>query len=94
MTSAVSRREGVNYGLRLISYSLGILVAGFGSILLAVRLFQVPGSIGIVYRIGGLIFGFVGVLVIYAGSLGLVHKVIADGVKKGIEEADDSADQD
>jgi hypothetical protein len=79
---AVNVVDGVKYGFRLLGYLLAVLVVG--GILLAIAGSFTGGTMG---RGGNpimaLIFGLAGVGVIYAGGLGLMYKVIADGVEVG-----------
>jgi len=79
---AVNVIDGVKYGFRLLGYLLVVLVVG--GLLLAVGGNFVSGPLG---RGGNpilaLIFILAGVGVIYAGGLGLMYKVIADGVEVG-----------
>ena len=79
----VNSKDGLQYGFQLLGYLLlvgigGGIVVGIGSMITE----NSP-------LIGGL-FTVVGILVIYAGSLGLLYKVIADGVKTGVEGANGS----
>jgi hypothetical protein len=84
MPNTVSVREGIEYGFSLLAYILGVGVAG--GIVIAIGFVLFDGG-GISAAIGGLLF-LVGIIVIYAGFLGIAYKVIADGVKVGIEAAD------
>jgi len=84
---AVNVVDGVKYGFRLLGYLLAVLVVG--GILLAIAGSFTGGTMG---RGGNpimaLIFGLAGVGVMYAGGLGLMYKVIADGVEIGTLSAE------
>jgi hypothetical protein len=84
MASTVSVQEGIRYGFGLLGYLLG--VGGIGGITLLVG-FGLFRSGGILAALGGLLV-IAGVVVVYAGFLGIAYKVIADGVKVGVEAAE------
>lgn len=82
----VSAEEGVRYGFQLLGY---LLAVGIGGGIIVV----IGGAMSENSPILGGIIAFAGVLVIYAGGLGLLYKVIADGVKTGVEGANGSTIQ-
>jgi hypothetical protein len=78
--ATVSTIDGIKYGFRLLGYGLAVfliagLVMGIGAVM--------SDSSEI---IGGIIV-LIGALVFYAGFLGTVYKVIADGVSIGVQDA-------
>lgn len=75
--------DGIVYGFRIIGYSIGVFaVAGIISAI-GFALLDGGGAAGI---IGGLI-ALVGVLAFFAGVIGVLYKLIADGVEKGMNAA-------
>lgn len=84
MSSPVNIIEGIKYGFSLLLYVLGVGVAG--GIVFLIGAFVAQGEGMVATFIGGLI-ALVGILVIYAGLLGIGYKVIADGVHVGVEAA-------
>jgi len=83
--TAVSVIDGIAYGLKLLFYVLGVvllgaLFIGFGAITFT------RGSSPNTYFMSAT-SGIVGIIVVYSGFLGLGYKMIADSVKKGMEEA-------
>lgn len=91
---AVNAMDGITYGFRLIGYFLAVGIVG-GVVTIVGSGFMgagaAPGVGGSanpgMALLGGLI-ALAGVLVIYAGTLGVMYKVIGDGVKAGIEAAE------
>ena len=83
--------DGVKYGFVLLGYFIAVFVLGgaiFG-IGLAVSAGGTEGnSVGFV--VGGLL-ALVGGLVINAGLFGVLYKIVADGVQRGIETASEPA---
>jgi hypothetical protein len=76
--------EGVRYGLDLIVYIFVIgLAAGFG-LLIGVGIGSVDN---IVFTLTGSLLALASFLAFYAGMMGILYKVIADGVTVGIEAA-------
>ncbi|PSP73311.1 hypothetical protein BRC86_09585 [Halobacteriales archaeon QS_3_64_16] len=90
--AAVNVVDGVKYGFVLLGYFIAVFVVGgvlFG-IGLAVSAGGTEGnSIGFVL-VGGLL-ALIGGLVINAGLFGVLYKIVADGVKRGIETASEPA---
>ncbi|RRJ32177.1 hypothetical protein [Halocatena pleomorpha] len=88
--AAVTRSEANAYGFRLIR-SLLFTVFGGGSM---IALGSLWFSLGIQGSVSVLLIGVVtvvlGVCVILSGVSGLFYKIIADGVKRGIERANES----
>ena len=84
--------DGVKYGFVLLGYFIAVFVLG-GAILgigLAVSAGGTEGnSVGFVV-VGGLL-ALVGGLVINAGLFGVLYKIVADGVQRGIETASEPA---
>lgn len=81
---AVNALDGIKYGFRLLGYFALVAIAAF--VIVLVGMLGGMGSDGGMSLFGAL-FALIGVLVFYAGSLGVMYKVIADGVKVGIESA-------
>ena len=86
--TAVNVVDGVKYGFVLLGYFIAVFIAGgvlFG-IGLAVSAGGTEGnSVGFVL-VGGLL-ALIGGLVINAGLFGVLYKIVADGVQRGIETA-------
>lgn len=82
----MSHSEANSYGFRLIR-SLLLTVLGGGSMIALGSLWFSLGTAGgstsvLLIRVVALLLG---VIVIVAGMAGLCYKIIADGVKRGIE---------
>lgn len=73
---AVNTIDGIKYGFRILGYLLAVFLAG-GLLVLVGAAFGDDNVI-----LTG-IFMIVGLAIIYAGSLGLLYKVIGDGVEIG-----------
>ena len=84
--------DGVKYGFVLLGYFIAVFVLGgaiFG-IGLAVSAGGTEGnSVGFVVVSG--LLALVGGLVINAGLFGVLYKIVADGVQRGIETASEPA---
>ena len=81
--------EGIRYGIELIVYLISIFIVGFllitiGGVLSAVSV----DSGGVLTGIFGVLFVFGGSVVVLAGSAGMLYKIIADGVEKGVLAAE------
>ena len=73
---AVNTIDGIKYGFRLLGYLIAVfLIGGFIAGIGAAMVEDSP-------FIGGIIAIF-GVVIVYAGFLGTMYKVIADGVEAG-----------
>lgn len=76
---AVNVVNGITYGFRLFGYLVGISILGL-----------LPLGSGVVLLDGNPLLGallmVVGFLVFYAGSFGLIYKVIADAVSAGVRD--------
>ncbi|MEE6210027.1 hypothetical protein U3A55_07660 [Salarchaeum sp. III] len=98
--STVSVREGVRYGFSLLWYLVGVwLVGGLvafagititgGTMGLAMdgmsRGYAAEPNTAAMFAGGALVL--VGGAIVYAGSLGILYKIIADAVKRGNEVA-------
>ena len=91
--SAVNARDGIKYGFLLIGYVLGVAV--IGSIVMTVGMMIFQSGTGGLYEssspgimlVGGIV-ALVGAVAMYAGFFGASYKIVADGVKRGIESAD------
>jgi hypothetical protein len=87
-------KEGISYGLGLLAYIIGlILISGFlsGITLTFVILTQSTENL-VVTAVGGFLAAIVSILsiaVFIAGIAGLIYKVIADAVSKGVEDDTD-----
>jgi hypothetical protein len=92
--AAVSVLGGIKYGFRLIGYALGVLIIGIvvavvGFLLLnsgGGRFGAGPGAGQLLLSAGVVLLG---VLIIFAGVLGSLYKVVADGVERGNRAAED-----
>ncbi|MFB6189936.1 MAG: hypothetical protein ABEI57_08630 [Halapricum sp.] len=73
---AVNTVDGIKYGFRLLGYLIAVFL--IGGAIAGVGGAMVEDS----PAVGGLI-AIVGIVVIYAGFLGTMYKVIADGVEAG-----------
>ncbi|MFT4880659.1 MAG: ABC-type Na+ efflux pump permease subunit, partial [Salinirussus sp.] len=91
---AVSVLGGIKYGFRLIGYALGVLIVGIviaviGFLLLNTgggRFGAGPGAGQLLLSAGVVLLG---ILIIFAGVLGSLYKVVADGVERGNRAAED-----
>lgn len=83
---AVSTVDGIKYGFRLLGYLLAVVVAG--GLLLAIGVEFSPGPYGRGNAVLAFVFMLAGMAIIYAGGLGMLYKVIADGVAVGNRAAD------
>lgn len=80
--------EGVRYGLDLIVYIFVIgLAAGFGLLIG----FAFVSFDNIIFTLIGSLLSLASFLAFYAGMMGILYKVIADGVTVGIEAANGSS---
>lgn len=91
--SAVNARDGIKYGFLLIGYVLGVAIIGAIVMAIGMGIFE-SGSGGLyessspgVMLVGGGV-ALVGAVAMYAGLFGASYKIVADGVKRGIESAD------
>lgn len=73
---AVNTLRGILYGFRLIIYVLLVSIFGLIPVILGIKLFMEGNQRGIALVI-------IGFLITYAGSLGILYKVIADAVARG-----------
>ena len=73
---AVNTIDGIKYGFRIMGYLLAVFLAGGLLILIGSEF----GNDSVILM--G-IFWIVGLALIYAGGLGLLYKVIGDGVEVG-----------
>ncbi len=92
--TAVSVLDGIRYGFVLLVYFVAVFLVG-GIVLgigVAIGAGGANGDNGAFVLIGGLL-ALVGGLVVYAGLFGVLYKIIADGVKRGIESAGDPDEQ-
>lgn len=79
--ATVNPIDGIKYGFRLLGYGLAVFL--IAAIFMGIGTFIADGSSEV---IGGILI-LLGGLVFYAGFLGIGYKVIADGVKAGVEDA-------
>jgi hypothetical protein len=86
--AAVSVIDGVKYGFVLLGYFIAVFLTG-GVILgigAAVSAGGTNGNDAAFVVVGGLL-ALVGGLVVLAGLFGVLYKIIADGVGRGIESS-------
>ena len=79
--TAVDMKDALVYGFKLLGYLLLVFIAG--GILILIGASFVPSLRGGGNIILAAIFYIAGISVIYAGSLGMLYKVIGDGVEIG-----------
>ena len=79
--SRVSNREATDYGISLIRYFMGVILAG-GGLIMAGELIGWGSSTDEMLTLG-LIVSILGCLLLVAGFYGAFYKVIADGVQRG-----------
>lgn len=89
--ATVGVRKSVKYGFVLLGYFVSIfivggIIAGIGSLILEAGR-ESGGAGGLLLVLVGFIIGFVGLFILVAGFIGINYKVIADGVKHGIENS-------
>ncbi|MDL5363183.1 hypothetical protein [Halalkalicoccus sp. NIPERK01] len=81
--------DGVRYGLDLIVYIFVIgLATGFG-LLIGIA---IGGVDNIVFSLVGALLALGSFLAFYAGMMGILYKVIADGVTVGMNAANESSE--
>lgn len=78
----VSAIDGISYGFRLFGYGsavtvISLLVVAAGALMLS----EDQPLVGVLLILGGF-------TTLYAGIMGSLYKVIADGVDKGMESSD------
>jgi hypothetical protein len=78
--ATVSTIDGIKYGFRLLGYGIAVFV--IAAIVIGIGLL-----IGDSSAIVGGIISLIGALILYAGILGTLYKVIADGVSAGVSDA-------
>jgi len=78
--ATVSTIDGIKYGFRLLGYGIAVFI-------IALVVIAIGGAIGQSSEIVGGIIVLIGVLILYAGVLGTLYKVIADGVSVGVSDA-------
>lgn len=90
--TAVNARDGIKYGFLLIGYVIGVVLIGGIVAAIGIRIFE-SGTGGFyqssdpaMMAVGGIV-ALVGGIVMYAGLFGISYMIIADGVKRGIESA-------
>lgn len=79
----VSSAEGIAYGIEHFGYQLAVFV--FGILFSIIGLWAARGS-----PLLGLLLLLIGIVATYAGLSASLYKIIADGVAKGIENAESS----
>ncbi|AGN01650.1 hypothetical protein L593_08525 [Salinarchaeum sp. Harcht-Bsk1] len=80
----VSTIDGIEYGFRIMIYA--VLVVLIAIVFGAISWILIDAGGDLLTAIGGII-GLVGGLIVYAGALGVLYKVIADGVERGVQAA-------
>jgi protein-S-isoprenylcysteine O-methyltransferase Ste14 len=78
---AVNIRDGIRYGASLLGYFVVLFITGGIVSSLGFALLSLDNIVATL--IGFLLF-LAGLVVLYAGSLGVGYKVIADGVEQGV----------
>ena len=86
--AAVSIREGISYGVSLLGYFIALALAGGLAMGIGFALFSLDSGVATLI---GFIILLGGIVIFYAGSLGVGYKLIADGVARGIQSSADSA---
>lgn len=88
---AVNIRDGIRYGASLLGYFVVLFIVGG---IVSSLGFALLGLDNIVATLIGFLLFLAGLVVLYAGSLGVGYKVIADGVEQGVRSvrSDGSAD--
>lgn len=86
LVSTVSISEGVRYGFNLIIYILVIGIATGLGVLVGGALVSVDN---VVVTLVGAFLALASVLGFYAGMMGILYKVIADGVAVGVTAANE-----
>lgn len=76
---AVNVINGVTYGFRLFGYLVGLSILSFLPLGIGVILLDGTPLVGALL----MVFGF---LMFYAGTFGLIYKVIADAVSAGVRD--------
>ena len=84
----VSIRDGIRYGFTIMLYYLSVVIVGSVISAIGSGIIATGVQAGIQNpNIGVMLFGVaitvIGLLVIFAGIFGALHKVIADSVAKG-----------
>jgi hypothetical protein len=85
----VSIRDGIRYGFTIMLYYIGVVIVGsvISGVGSGIAATGVQTGIRQDPNIGAILFGgaiaTIGLLVIFAGIFGALHKVIADSVAKG-----------
>jgi len=84
----VSIRDGIRYGFTIMLYYIGVVIVGSVISAIGGGITATGVQTGIQNpNIGAILFGgavtIIGLLVIFAGVFGALHKVIADSVAKG-----------
>lgn len=82
---AVNAIDALKYGFRLLGYLLAITIVGGILIVVGGMVSGGPANPG--NPILALIFWLAGLVVVYAGGLGFLYKVISDGVAVGTRAA-------
>ncbi len=77
--TVVNPVDGVSYGFRIMGYLLGVFLAG--GVVIGISQLAFSSS-----SIPGMVFGGAGALIIQAGFLGVMYKLIADGVATGMRD--------
>jgi hypothetical protein len=83
---AVNTKDAIMYGFRLLGYLLAVFV--LGGILIGIGAAFTPGPFSRGNPILSVIFVLAGIAVMYAGGLGLLYKVVGDGVEVGNRAAE------
>jgi hypothetical protein len=86
--TAVGVLSGIKYGFVLLGYFIAVFLVG-GVILgigVAIASGGTTGGDTALLAVGA-VLSVIGGLIVYAGVFGVLYKIIADGVKRGIESA-------
>jgi hypothetical protein len=90
--ATVGISKAIKYGFVLLGYFVAVFLIGgfitFIGYLISMAGGNADGIGGILLVLVGGLMLLIGTLMIYAGFLGTGYKVIADGVKRGIENSD------
>lgn len=83
--SKVSIMEGIKFGFSLLLYILGIIIISGIPTAAGYYLIVIQGFTGPNLWVGYILV-FVGAVIFFSGMMGIVYKVVADGVHEGVKK--------